>query len=225
MPLSTSRVMSSMSTSRSNPAVASSRPSGENAVAQTALLCPRRVRSRLPSLARQILGRGIESWEELATPESWERMQALRQQTIQAWGEGLQAAIDRSHAYLEAGADGIFAEALEDAGQFQQFAAAVPAPVLANMTEFGRSPLLAVDELRQAGIRMALYPLTAFRAMSAAADRAYRNIGLAPADPTYLYSDLSHRYFDGEGYARFDRLCRAALTPTVASLPAARNRL
>ena len=85
--------------------------------------------------------------------------------------EGLDAAIDRACRYVEAGADMIFAEALTDAEQFRRFARAVPAPVLANMTEFGRSPLLDVDELRAAGVRLVLYPLTAFRAMSAAAEQ------------------------------------------------------
>ena len=90
--------------------------------------------------------------------------------------EGLQAAIDRACRYVETGADMIFAEALTDAGQFRRFAASVPAPVLANMTEFGRSPLLDLDELRAAGIRLALYPLTAFRAMSAAAQCVYETL-------------------------------------------------
>ena len=90
--------------------------------------------------------------------------------------EGLQAAIDRACRYVETGADMIFAEALTDSEQFRHFAAAVPAPVLANMTEFGRSPLLDLDELRAAGIRLALYPLTAFRAMSAAAQSVYETL-------------------------------------------------
>ncbi len=90
--------------------------------------------------------------------------------------EGLEAAIERACRYVETGADMIFAEALTDAGQFRRFAEAVPAPVLANMTEFGRSPLLDVDELRAAGIRLALYPLTGFRAMSAAAQGVYETV-------------------------------------------------
>ncbi len=90
--------------------------------------------------------------------------------------EGLQAAIDRACRYVEAGADMIFAEALTDAAQFRSFAAAVPMPVLANMTEFGRSPLLDLEELRAAGLRLALYPLTAFRAMSAAAENVYETV-------------------------------------------------
>ncbi len=87
--------------------------------------------------------------------------------------EGLEAAIDRACRYVEAGADMIFAEALTAADQFRRFAQAVPVPVLANMTEFGCSPLLDVDDLRAAGVRLVLYPLTAFRAMSAAAEHVY----------------------------------------------------
>ena len=90
--------------------------------------------------------------------------------------EGLDAAIDRVCRYVEAGADMIFGEALTDCEQFRRFAQAVPAPILANMTEFGRSPLLDVNELRAAGVRLVLYPLTAFRAMSAAAEKVYSTL-------------------------------------------------
>jgi methylisocitrate lyase len=87
--------------------------------------------------------------------------------------EGMESAIERSRSYLAAGADMIFAEGLTDAEQFKHFTKSIPAPVLANMTEYGSSPLLTVEELRQVGIRLALYPLTAFRAMSLAAQRVY----------------------------------------------------
>jgi methylisocitrate lyase len=96
--------------------------------------------------------------------------------TDAAADEGLQAAIERAGHYVDAGADMIFAEALVEADQFRQFSDALSVPVLANMTEFGRSPLLTTDALRDAGIRMALYPLTAFRAMNAAAELAYRTL-------------------------------------------------
>lgn len=70
----------------------------------------------------------------------------------------------------------IFAEALRTADEFRQFSAAIPVPILANMTEFGKTPLLTTDELRIAGVRLALYPLSAFRAMSAAALRVYETL-------------------------------------------------
>ncbi len=90
--------------------------------------------------------------------------------------EGLAAAITRSKAYVAAGAEMIFAEAVESLDDFRQVCRAVEVPVLANMTEFGRTPAFSLTELREAGVSMALYPLTAFRAMNAAAQRAYETI-------------------------------------------------
>jgi methylisocitrate lyase len=96
--------------------------------------------------------------------------------TDAATNEGLLAAIDRANHYLEAGADMIFAEALTSAEEYSQFTAAVKAPVLANITEFGKTPLLTTAELAAAGVRLALYPLSAFRAMSQAAESVYAAI-------------------------------------------------
>ncbi|HWE95552.1 MAG TPA: methylisocitrate lyase [Tepidisphaeraceae bacterium] len=90
--------------------------------------------------------------------------------------EGLDAAISRANQYVEAGADMIFAEAMTGIEEYRRFAAEVKAPVLANLTEFGRTPFFPLEELRQAGIAMALYPLSAFRAMSAAAQIVYQSI-------------------------------------------------
>lgn len=100
----------------------------------------------------------------------------LMARTDAAAGEGLAAAIDRAGRYVEAGADMIFAEALRTADEFRQFSAAIPVPILANMTEFGKTPLLTTEELRAAGVRLALYPLSAFRAMSAAALQVYETL-------------------------------------------------
>jgi methylisocitrate lyase len=90
--------------------------------------------------------------------------------------EGLDAAIERAAAYVEAGADMIFAEAVTEAWQYQKFAEATKVPILANITEFGKTPMLTADELRDAGVGLVLYPLSAFRAMSAAALRVYQTI-------------------------------------------------
>jgi len=90
--------------------------------------------------------------------------------------EGVERAIERSLACVAAGADAIFAEAVRDLASYQRFAAAVPVPVLANLTEFGQTPLFALEELRSAGVAMALYPLSAFRAMNKAALRVYETI-------------------------------------------------
>jgi methylisocitrate lyase len=96
--------------------------------------------------------------------------------TDAAANEGVPAAIARAQAYLAAGADMIFAEALTSLDDYRRFTAAVKAPVLANLTEFGKTPLFTVAELRAAGIAMALYPLSAFRAASAATANVYATI-------------------------------------------------
>jgi len=87
--------------------------------------------------------------------------------------EGQQAAVARARAYVAAGADMIFAEALATLEEYREFTAAVSVPVLANITEFGKTPLFTTAELAEAGVRLALYPLSAFRAMSKAALNVY----------------------------------------------------
>ena len=88
--------------------------------------------------------------------------------------EGLEGAVERARAYAAAGADAIFFEAARELRDYARVAAAVGVPVLANMTEFGVSPLFTLAQLRDHGVAMVLYPLTAFRAMSQAAQRVYR---------------------------------------------------
>ena len=90
--------------------------------------------------------------------------------------EGQQAALDRSAAYVEAGADMIFAEALTTLEEYEQFTAAVSVPVLANLTEFGQTPMFTTEELAGAGVSLALYPLSAYRAMSKAAEAVYATL-------------------------------------------------
>lgn len=90
--------------------------------------------------------------------------------------EGRDASLDRIRAYIDAGADMIFAEALSELDDYRAFTSAVGVPVLANLTEFGLTPCFGVEELADAGIAMALYPLSAFRAMSKAALTVYRAI-------------------------------------------------
>jgi methylisocitrate lyase len=90
--------------------------------------------------------------------------------------EGLQAAIDRAGAYVEAGADMIFAEAICSLEDYRGFTSSVSVPVLANLTEFGKTPFFTVGELREVGVRLTLYPLSAFRAMSEIAARVYKTI-------------------------------------------------
>lgn len=90
--------------------------------------------------------------------------------------EGLQAAIDRACACVEAGADMIFPEAMTELAMYKEFAAAVKVPVLANITEFGATPLFTTDELASADVSLVLYPLSAFRAMNKAAENVYTAI-------------------------------------------------
>lgn len=87
--------------------------------------------------------------------------------------EGIDAAIKRAKAYVKAGADAIFAEAVTDLDQYQRFSSEVPAPILANLTEFGMTPLFTRDQLKSVKVAMALYPLSAFRAMNKAASEVF----------------------------------------------------
>ena len=90
--------------------------------------------------------------------------------------EGLERAVERAVACVEAGADGIFPEAITDLQMYKKFADALKVPVLANITEFGKTPLFTADELRSANVAIALYPLSAFRAMNQAALKVYDTI-------------------------------------------------
>jgi methylisocitrate lyase len=122
--------------------------------------------------------------ELVATDEMCDRVRAavdakmdsdfvVMARTDAAANEGVAAAIGRARAYVTAGADMIFAEALTSLDDYTQFTKAVGVPVLANITEFGKTPLFTTSQLQQAGVAMALYPLSAFRAMSAAATEVY----------------------------------------------------
>jgi methylisocitrate lyase len=120
--------------------------------------------------------------------------------------EGVQAGIDRAGAYVAAGADMVFAEALQSLADYRQFTRSVAAPVLANITEFGKTPLFTVKELREVGIRLVLYPLSAFRAMSMAAARVYgaiRRTGTQEA----LVAEMQTRaeLYDLLNYHRFEK--------------------
>jgi methylisocitrate lyase len=91
-------------------------------------------------------------------------------------GEGFESALERAKAYVDAGADMLFPEAITELGMYRKFADAVKVPVLANITEFGKTPLFTAEELRSAGVAIALYPLSAFRAMNKAALKVYETL-------------------------------------------------
>ncbi|MFN4264938.1 MAG: methylisocitrate lyase [Aquabacterium sp.] len=125
---------------------------------------------------------------------------------------GVDAAIDRAIQCVEAGADGIFAEAAYDLETYKKFVDAVKVPVLANITEFGKTPLFSVDDLRPTGVGMVLYPLSAFRAMNKAAEAVYtairrdghqRNVVDLMQTREELYDRIGYHAFEGKLDALF----------------------
>ncbi|MEI8066744.1 MAG: methylisocitrate lyase [Actinomycetes bacterium] len=90
--------------------------------------------------------------------------------------EGLDAVLERAHAYVQAGADMIFPEAITDLETYKKLSSTLSVPILANITEFGKTPLFTVDQLRDVGVGIVLYPLSAFRAMNKAAELVYETI-------------------------------------------------
>jgi methylisocitrate lyase len=120
--------------------------------------------------------------------------------------EGLSAAIDRASQYVAAGADMIFAEALTSIDEYRTFTAAVRVPVLANLTEFGKTPLFTLAEMRDAGVRLVLYPLTAFRTMSAAAERAYATLRRDGTQKTLLDAmQTREQLYETLGYHEYEK--------------------
>ncbi len=129
--------------------------------------------------------------------------------------EGLPAAIDRARACVEAGADMIFPEAITDLAMYRQFAEAVKVPVLANITEFGATPLYTLDELRSANVAIALYPLSAFRAMNKAALEVYRTLRREGTQKSVLDSMQSRaELYEFLGYLAFEQKLDALFAAT-----------
>ena len=121
-------------------------------------------------------------------------------------GEGLEAALARAAKYAEAGADMIFPEAVTELAQYRKFVDTVKVPVLANITEFGKTPLFTLDELRSAGVAIALYPLSAFRAMNKAALAVYETLRRKGTQKDVLATmqsrDELYDYLDYHAYER-----------------------
>ena len=120
---------------------------------------------------------------------------------------GVDAAIERALACIEAGADAIFAEAAYDLATFEKFGKAAGVPLLANITEFGKTPLFSVEELKSAGVSMVLYPLSAFRAANKAAETVYqavrrdghqRNVVAMMQTRDELYDRINYHEFEGK---------------------------
>lgn len=122
--------------------------------------------------------------------------------------DGLPAAIDRMKALVDAGADAIFPEALADLGEFEQVCAALDVPVLANMTEFGKSQLFTRDQLASAGVAMVIYPVTLLRAAMGAAERVLETILEAGTQEAHVPEMLTrarlYELVEYESYSRFD---------------------
>ena len=133
-------------------------------------------------------------------------------------GEGLAAAIERAQAYVAAGADMIFAEAVTEARIYSEFRQAVGVPILANITEFGKTPLYPCDELAAAGVDMILYCCAAYRAMNAAALKVYQAIRAEGTQQSVLplmqsRADM-YRYLDYDSYEqKLDELFRKQKAP------------
>ncbi|TQV81333.1 methylisocitrate lyase [Exilibacterium tricleocarpae] len=119
--------------------------------------------------------------------------------------EGLEKAVERARACVEAGADGIFAEAVTEEPHYRAFRAALDVPLLANMTEFGQTPLYHKSQLADWGVDLVLYPLSAFRAMNKAAEQVYKNI-LAQGDQTAVVDTMQTRMelYDYLGYHAYE---------------------
>ena len=120
--------------------------------------------------------------------------------------EGLDRAIERAVACVEAGADAIFPEAMTELSMYRRFVDAVKVPVLANITEFGHTPLFTVDELRGVGVSMVLYPLSAFRAMNTAATEVYQALRRDGTQKAVLdRMQTRQELYDAIGYWDYER--------------------
>ena len=132
--------------------------------------------------------------------------------------EGFDSAVERGHRYLAAGADALFPEALESREEFGHFAELAEAPLLANMTEFGKSPALSVAELAELGYRMVIFPMTAFRVMMKAVEEVLREIGSRGTPAAFLERMQSrqelYELLDYAGYAKTDETLAARFPRT-----------
>lgn len=132
--------------------------------------------------------------------------------------EGMDSAIERARRYVAAGADVLFPEALTELSQYDAFARATGAPILANITEFGLTPLFNVSELASAGVSLVIYPLSAFRAMSAAALRVYETLRREGTQASVVATMQTRReLYDILGYDDFERRLDALLERAGAS--------
>lgn len=132
--------------------------------------------------------------------------------------EGVDAALERAARFAEAGADAIFAEAAQDLATYRRFTETLSVPVLANITEFGKTPLFTVDELRSAGVGMVLYPLSAFRAMNKAAEATFHVIRRDGTQQGLLASmQTREELYESIGYHAFEERLNATFNQQKAT--------
>ena len=121
--------------------------------------------------------------------------------------EGLSGAIKRAEKYIEAGADAIFAEAFYTLEDYKKLTAEIKVPVLANITEFGKTPLFTVEELKSAGVKMVLYPLSAFRAMNQAALNVFQTIRNNGTQASVIdQMQIAKKLYEFLDYERYEKL-------------------
>jgi methylisocitrate lyase len=122
--------------------------------------------------------------------------------------EGFQESVQRGQRYLAAGADAIFAEAMQSRDEFARYAEEVKGPLLANMTEFGKSPYLTVDEFSELGYNMVIFPMSAFRAMMKTVEALFRELRekgtLESALPRMQTREELYQLLDYDGYTQLD---------------------
>lgn len=134
--------------------------------------------------------------------------------------EGLSEAVDRAEAYVAAGAHMIFAEALTSLEEYRAFTASISVPVLANITEFGKTPLFSAQELGNQGVRLVLYPLSAFRAMNNAAERVYQTLRTDQSQAAVIdLMQTREELYDVLGYLDYERKLDALFSPDKADGP------
>jgi methylisocitrate lyase len=120
---------------------------------------------------------------------------------------GIDDAIDRAKRYLDAGADAIFPESLQSRDEFEKFAQAIKAPLLANMTEFGKTPLISVKDFEDMGYAMVIFPMTAFRVMSFAASEIYTELKNTGTQAKFIDKMQTRaQLYDLIGYERYNEL-------------------
>jgi methylisocitrate lyase len=178
----------------------------------------------LPKKCGHLSDKKLASTDEMAARISAARRarQHLRiiARTDAVAGEGLQAAIARAHAYLEAGADAIFPEALTDESMFRSFAAEIKAPLLANITEFGRTPLLTAKQLEEFGFKMVIWPVSSLRVAAKAVEKLYKCLAREGSAAAMLERMQTRaELYDVIGYFDYEALDASIATSIVPPDP------